>query len=65
MRGLGVLTTRAWVPSLVRERRSCKPHDVAKEEEIKSRNSTGRTARFYKDCIARKKRGGVDSQIYR
>lgn len=65
VRGLGVLTTLAWVPSLVRERRSCKPHDMAKEEERKSRNSTGRTASFYKDRIARKKRGGVDSQIYR
>ena len=38
----------AWVQSLVSELGSCKPHDMAKKEEIKSRNSTGQTTSFYK-----------------
>lgn len=36
--GRCAFTTGAWVRSLVRELRSCKPHDTAKEEEIKPRN---------------------------
>ena len=31
--GLGAFTAGAWVQSLVREQRSCKPHNVAKKKK--------------------------------